>query len=176
MGYIGHRMSENAALAYENGEMPLSKWTKEEIIFAIEEKIDDGELNLKCDIELLKKMYVKTLKGVALRMSSWHHTGSYYNQTDFYEINEYRLEALTNERILEIIEEDKLEKKNAKSKAAVPEERWRCQFLEWSGTRNHPKATEHVEEGIVKGDWFFRKDGSRKKTSANGFRFIERLD
>lgn len=28
---------------------------------------------------------------------------------------------------------------------------------------------------IVKGQWFFRKDGSKKKTSANGFRFIEKV-
>ena len=47
--------------------------------------------------------------------------------------------------------------------------------MEWSGTRAHPKATEIIEEGVVKGDWFFRKDGSKKKTSANGFRFIEKI-
>ena len=55
------------------------------------------------------------------------------------------------------------------------EEKWKCAFLEWSGTRAHPKATEIIEEGVVKGDWFYRKNGSKKKTTANGFSFIEKL-
>lgn len=46
-------------------------------------------------------------------------------------------------------------------------------FLEWSGTRKHPVAKEIVEEGIVKGDWFYRKNGTKKKTTANGFEFIK---
>lgn len=56
------------------------------------------------------------------------------------------------------------------------EERWECAFLEWSGTRKHPVATEVIEEGIIKGNWFYRKDGSKKKTTANGFRFIKKLE
>ena len=31
------------------------------------------------------------------------------------------------------------------------------------------------ERGIVRGQWFYRKDGTKKKTSANGFRFIKRV-
>lgn len=38
MGYIGHKMSERAVEAYRNGEKPLSKWTKEEILKCIESK------------------------------------------------------------------------------------------------------------------------------------------
>lgn len=49
-------------------------------------------------------------------------------------------------------------------------------FLEWSGTRKHPVAKEIVEEGIVKGDWFYRKNGTKKKTTANGFEFIKKLE
>ena len=55
------------------------------------------------------------------------------------------------------------------------EERWKCAFLEWSGSRKHPKATEIIEEGIIKGDWFYRANGSKKKVTANGFRKIERV-
>ena len=65
--------------------------------------------------------------------------------------------------------------KSEEKRREPAEERWKCAFLEWSGSRKHPKATELVEEGIVKGQWFYRQDGSKKKTSANGFRFIEKV-
>ena len=37
-GYNGWSMSNNAIEAYENGEKPLSKWTKTDIFEAIEEQ------------------------------------------------------------------------------------------------------------------------------------------
>ena len=93
------------------------------------------------------------------------------NQTNFYTLDEKYIESLTDEKIDKLLAECKSEERE---KEPV-EERWKCAFLEWSGSRKHPKATELVEEGIVKGQWFFRKDGSKKKTSANGFRFIEKV-
>lgn len=50
-----------------------------------------------------------------------------------------------------------------------------CEIHGRSGSRKHPKATERIEEGTIKGDWFYRADGSKKKTIANGFRFIEKI-
>lgn len=155
-GYSGYSMSNNAVMAYEDGEKPLSKWTKAEIMEGIEK---------------LQKMPIKLLKEVALSYSSWHHTSNRFNKTDFYSIDEDKLEELTDDKIEKMVFDYKSEK--------VPgpvEERWRCAFLEWSGTRKHPKATEIVEEGVVKGDWFYRNDGTKKKTTANGFKFIERLE
>lgn len=35
---------------------------------------------------------------------------------------------------------------------------------------------DNEEEGIVKGDWFYRKNGTKKKTTANGFEFIKKLE
>ena len=166
-GYSGYSMSNNAVMAYEDGEKPLSKWTKAEIM----EGIKKSEIELKCSIEKLQKMPIKLLKEVALSYSSWHHTSNRFNKTDFYSIDEDKLEELTDDKIEKMVFDYKSEK--------VPgpvEERWRCAFLEWSGTRKHPKATEIVEEGVVKGDWFYRNDGTKKKTTANGFKFIERLE
>ena len=164
-GYNGWSMSNNAVAAYENGEKPLSKWTKADIFNAINEQVE-----IKCSIEKLKKLPVKVLKGICLRCSSWHHTSSYYNQTDFYSLDVKRVEELTDDKIKELLLSYKADKK-AESKPL--EEKWECAFLEWSGSRKHPKATEVIEEGIVKGNWFYRNDGSKKKTSANGFRFIK---
>lgn len=167
-GYNGWSMSNNAVDAYENGEKPLSKWRKSDILEAIEE----SEIELKCSIEKLRKLPVKILKEVCLRYSSWHHTSNHYNETDFYSLDEERIENLTDAKIDELLIEYKA---NKNEEVKPTEEKWKCAFLEWGGTRKHPTATEIIEEGTVKGDWFYRKNGSKKKTTANGFRFIEKI-
>lgn len=167
-GYNGFSMSNNAVAAYEDGEKPLSKWTKTDIFDAINER----EVELKCSIEKLKKLPVKVLKEICLTYSSWHHTSNHYNKTDFYSLDVDRIENLTDDKIEELLLDYKTGKK-AESKSS--EERWECAFLEWSGSRKHPVATEVIEEGIIKGNWFYRKDGSKKKTTANGFRFIKQI-
>lgn len=167
-GYNGFSMSNNAVEAYSNGEKLLSKWTKADIFDTIEEQ----EVELKCSIEKLKKLPVKVLKEVCLIYSSWHHTSNHYNKTDFYSLDVDRIENLTDDKIEELLLNHKADKK-AESKPL--EEKWECAFLEWSGSRKHPVATEVIEEGTIKGDWFYRKDGSKKKTTANGFRFIKKI-
>jgi len=167
-GYNGFSMSNNAVAAYEDGEKPLSKWTKADIFDTIEEQ----EVELKCSIEKLKKLPVKVLKEICLTYSSWHHTSNHYNKTDFYSLDVDRIENLTDDKIEELLLYYKTDKK-AESKPS--EERWKCAFLEWSGSRKHPVATEVIEEGIIKGNWFYRKDGSKKKTTANGFKFIKKI-
>lgn len=165
-GYNGFSMSNNAVAAYSDGEKPLSKWTKSDIMNAIENE----HLDLKCSISKLSKVPVKVLKEICLYKSSWHHTSNHFNKTDFYSLDVDEIEDLTDEMIDRIIEE---------SRSIIndnpTEERWKCAFLEWSGSRKYPKATEVIEEGIVKGDWFYRADGSKKKTTAKGFRFIEKI-
>ena len=169
-GYNGFSMSNNAVAAYESGEKPLSKWTKTDIIEAIENAIREEELTLNCSMEKLKKLNAKVLKKICLYHSSWHHTSNHYNRTDFYSLDINSIAEFTDEKIDRIIKSNKEEKPEEPT-----EERWQCAFLEWSGTRNHPKATEVIEEGVVKGDWFYRADGSKKKTTANGFRFLKQI-
>lgn len=103
-GYVGWSMSQRAYQAYEDGEMPLSKWNKKLIIEAIQQKVEDEELVIKFDIELFKKLSVKTMKMFYLYNSSWHHTGKYCRVTEFYSLNDYALEELTNEEILRYLE------------------------------------------------------------------------
>ena len=167
-GYSGYSMSNNAVAAYENGEKPLSKWKKADILEAVKTQ----EVELKCSPSKLQKLPAVLLKEICLCYSSWHHTSSHYNETKFYMLNAEYLEILTDAMVDEIAAE--YNKTYAKEKQPV-EETWECAFLEWSGTRKHPKATEVVEQGIVRGQWFYRKDGTKKKTSANGFRFIKKI-
>ena len=166
-GYHGYSMSNNAVEAYQDGERPLSKWTKTEILSRIRRAIKDEEIELKCSFDKLNKLPVKTLKNELLCVSSWHHTSSHFNRTDFYDIWWDKLEHLTDEEIdgWTTIKEDKPQK-----------EKWLCKFLEWSGSRRHPKATEYTEEGIIKGNWFYRANGSKKSITANGFQKIKKVN
>ena len=87
MGYIGQRMSERAAAAYDMGEKPFSKWTKSEIIERLQKLIDSGDLeSTPEDMKRIKRLTAKTVKYAFLKKSSWHHTGKYYKETDFYDI------------------------------------------------------------------------------------------
>lgn len=40
-GYHNYSMSNNAVAAYENGEMPLSKWSKKAILAAVAAALRD---------------------------------------------------------------------------------------------------------------------------------------
>ena len=168
-GYYHYSMSNNAIEAYGNGEKPLSKWTKTDIIEAIE----SSGIELQCSMEKLRKLPVKILKEQCLYNSSWHHTSKHFNETNFYTLDEDRLSSITDSEIDQMLDKHKADKN---INARPTEEKWKCAFLEWSGSRKHPKATEIIEEGVIKGDWFYRKNGSKKKTTANGFRFIEKIE
>lgn len=174
-GYNGFSMSNNAVAAYRDGEKPLSKWTKKEILNRIANQIEQEELELHCSLALLKKLSLKALKENCLCCSSWHHTSNYFNETNFYDVDIDRIEELTDEKINAILLEEKANRKTG-NKAEEKEEKWLCSFLEWSGTKKHPKAKEFVEEGTIKGNWFIRKNGTKKKTTANGFKFIKKLE
>lgn len=109
-GYYGYSMSNNAVEAYENGERPLSKWRKSDIL----EAISVSEIELKCSISKLQKLPVKVLKEVCLTYSSWHHTSNHYNQTNFYTLDEKYIESLTDEKSINYLQNvnQKREKKN----------------------------------------------------------------
>lgn len=80
-GYNGWSMSNNAVQAYEDGEKPLSKWTKQAFIETIADMTGKDEEEVK---KALKPYAVSTLRSRLLGRSSWHHTSSYYNKTNFY--------------------------------------------------------------------------------------------
>ena len=171
-GYKGYSMSNNAISAYESGEKPFSKWTKSQIIEAIIRANDSGGISLNMSISDLKRIPADLCKRHFLQCSSYHHTSKYYNRTDFYSVDFDAAEALTPEKVKELIAYFIIAEK------VVPlsePERWLCSFLEWSGTRKHPKATEVTEEGTISGNWFIRKDGSKKSITAKGFYKIRKL-
>ena len=75
-GYIANKMSVNASLAYDCGEMPKSKWTKKAIIeFLSEERPDLVEKAQQQPHYILITFLTNT---------SIHHTGALFNQTRFW--------------------------------------------------------------------------------------------
>ena len=168
-GYEGYKMSKRAVYAYEEGEKPLSKWRKSDIIEHAEELIEDQEL-----IKLIKKVNLDILKDKFLVYSSWHHTSSMCNKTDFYKINIDFINGLKKEDIQDMIVSKPKKQKN--------EEKYYFgdfEYLEWSGSRRHPKAEEIVLKDVKvveKGCFYYvyRNDDFiiKKKISSNGTRLI----
>lgn len=161
-GYYNYSMSNNAVAAYSSGEKPFSKWTKSEIINSlIYEEIDTTK------IEMIKNAPATSVKKL-LTLTSWHHTSSYYNKTDFYSVDIAFIQDSTIEQLTEFLKPE-IKKEPTERKAE-------CKYLEWSGTRKHPKATEYVSVGMIKGNWFYLPTGSKKSINANGFRIIRYID
>lgn len=99
-GYKGQSMSVNAVWAYDRGEKPLSKWTKSAILEEIENIFDELPEE---KAEMIKKMTLTELRENFLTYTAYHHTGKFYNSTNFYQVNADRVENITVEEIREIM-------------------------------------------------------------------------
>ena len=78
MGYIGQRMSERAAEAYDSGERPLSQWSKADILDEIA-----AAYGTVAESDA-RKVSAKDLRQRFLKCAGWHHTGKFYSRTYFY--------------------------------------------------------------------------------------------
>lgn len=136
-----YSMSVRARAAYDDGERPLSKWTKSAIIAACADLLDtDPDAAEKLDA--LKHHTLSTLKSNLLTYSSWHHTSKMYNCTNFYAINDDTLTETTPAEIRSW--------QPTKKNVQQPPTRRRgtiC-YLIWGGTRNHPRAWEKCEQNV----------------------------
>lgn len=148
-GYVGYSMSVNANNAYKSGEMPFSKWTKKDLLDILE-----SEYNI--DVSHLKKYKLKTLKEYFLTKTSWHHTSSYFNETDFYGINEDMLTNIDYDKLNE------LEADNSKKEPKKELEKVRVKYGVWTGTRKHPRLDFETEYGIKCGNWIYLEYGKIK--------------
>ncbi len=135
-GYRGYSMSNNAVDAYNDGEMPLSKWTKRELLDAIE--AENNKINVS-------KLTSEELRDNFLTYAGYHHTSSYYNSTVFYRLKD-SVEDLTQSDIDQIIaNRKKREKKEPKPYESKKQMSALVRFTEWTGTRSHPRPVEHTE-------------------------------
>lgn len=126
--YIGQKMSERALEAYDRGERPRSKWSKDDLLKSL-------SVNVR---EKSKKLTLEELRSVLLEKSSWHHTGKYFNKTVFYSINEDVTDIDVDYLISIREKKEKVKTPNLYITAKVS-------FSVWKGTRKHPKRID-VEE------------------------------
>lgn len=119
-----------------------------------------------------------------LSPSEWHHTGSYYNRTDYYDIELLLAMKNNDEDIMSMYDDEEIQEARnqleelksykapeLKSNTYKANVRW----LTWSGTRNHPKATEHIVNNVdvtERGSFYYFKDNDgndvKKKIGSNG--------
>ena len=122
--------------------------------------------------------------------SEWHHTGSYYKETDYYDIRLLLAIKDNNEEIISEYDKDEIKK----AKESLEElKSWRkpkltsntykadVEWLTWSGTRKHPKATRHSVKNVdveERGSYYYFNDeyGTpiKKMIGSNGT-YVNRL-
>lgn len=85
-GYRGKSMSNSAYQSEMYGSFPISKWNKKLLIDTILENTDE----LNYIVPILKKIPFSELKEICLYYDGYHHTGVFYNKTDFYAIESPR--------------------------------------------------------------------------------------
>lgn len=163
-GYKGYSMSNNAVSAYEHGEKPISKWTKSELLGLIKDSYSDL-------YDVAKDAPLDVLRKIFLIKTSWHHTSSRYNKTDFYSFNNYV--DITEDGIISRINTNKPRAKEDKSDKYLAD----IEYLEWGGTRKRPIPKKiELKDVYVQdnGQWriIFDENGNqlmRKNISTKGF-------
>ena len=123
--------------------------------------------------------------------SAWHHTGSYYKETDYYDIRLLLAIKDNDEEVISEYDEDEIKK----AKESLEElKSWRkpkltsktykadVEWLTWSGTRKHPKATNHSVKNVdveERGSYYYFNDEygipTKKMIGSNGT-YVHKLD
>lgn len=131
-------------MAYESGEMPLSKWSKNNIINAIKEMVDSDDIFLNEEsLKSIETMNLKDLRDLFLKRSSWHHTSKFYNKTNFYEIDVGYIERNYEEaKAFREQEENKIREKE-KQKAEKEKQEKTDRIQKWADS--HKKEIEKIK-------------------------------
>lgn len=164
MGYIGQKMSERAQTAYNNGEMPYSKWTKGVIL----SELEDRGLTAKN----FKKYSADTLRNYFLYYTAWHHTGKCFNEIDFYRVDVP--DPIDFNKLNEINAKYKEERAKARAKKKeIKPEIALITYGEWTGPRKHIKLEEHTEYAIIVGNVAYLAYGKTKRMSGSHIEVVE---
>lgn len=172
-GYVGWSMSRRAVEAYESGEMPKSKWTKTAIVDALKGACDELDLMYDPSVERMRK---DELSGRFLCNSSWHHTGKFFNVTDFYAVD---ADAVA-EAFRPMTENELAERQAARDKAladaATAREAMQKEIAEKASLRRAYRAENGFDPDTVAA--FAREHPERchERTSRKGNRVLSYID
>ncbi len=158
-GYHNYSMSNNAVQAYSDGEKPLTKWTKSELLDCLSSEQQ----------EFCRRLTLQELRQELLEYAGWHHTSNYYNKTRFYAISEEAVQELTEDKVATIIEcRATREKKSTCEPVVEMYITALVRYDEWEGSRKHPKL-------VHKEDIVFYKSNEKMVTCYNSNNYQKRL-
>lgn len=170
MGYIGNKYSERAKECYDSNILPMSQWTKRQLLEEIEFEYEIQEIY---EIKL-EKLPLEVLRNVFLVYDSWHHTGTYYKETKFYRLVEIDDMDWVYKNLKSQIEERKKQKCTPQIE---PMEKVYYRWIEWKGTRKYPKLQEYKDYGIKIGNWIYGYDSNgyfrKKNIYSNGVEILK---
>ena len=156
-GYVGQSMSIRAKDAYDNGLLSKAKI----------KKYDLEAVGIDLPIG-----FVKSLMPHIIKPAEWHHTGKYFNETDFYDLEEVkrRLEHINIEQLFKIYKEEQSEQERLKAEKGYYAY---IKYGEWEGTRKHPKLVEYEDYAFIKGKWAHISRSQKKKIDGKHFKVIK---
>lgn len=168
-GYDGYSMSVRARQAYEDGKKPISQFNKDDL-----QAFNDALHEMGIDNKIKSVRALKTFIKKHGYTGEWHHTSSFGNETDFYDM-EIALNDATNESI---------EKANEPQLIETNKYRGEFDYIEWSGTRSRPKANpQHLQDVIIeeRGSFYYVYDENgnqivKKKKGSNGTYITHKRD
>jgi len=156
-------MSNRAVEAYDYGAMPKSKWSKSALVSGIVSEIFGGRIEPEAQ-KALNAHSINFLRKNFLEYDSWHHTGKYYNHSEF-----FRVAALGEAEAIEILQKKEVKAPEVKD-PAIPA---RADWVEFVRTSRGWKAEEYSVHGrIVDHTWFYGLNGSKKKLGGKNFHWI----
>jgi len=129
---------------------------------------NDGLITLKDALKYIRKYarnrHITSVEIADMRYDEWHHTSSYYKCTNYYLLETVAEYAYRNRRRLRAI----------KPKQELVIDNCAVEWLEWSGTRNHPTASKRTLDNvtvIIKGQTatIMTETPFKKRLKTNGF-------
>lgn len=172
-GYVGSKRSVNSQYAIDNYELPLSKYTKENWLSFINEYYKDDNL--------LKSFSMDIIKFVAkeeIQASSWHHTSSFYNKTNHYDMNLVAEYIKENDDSIKEQYKKYLDKETNQKEKNIAE--WSLVVFEYKifgGSARYRKLIDEKKDiGILIGSWIYDIENKKHKANANKINYIEVYD
>ena len=178
-GYVGTSRSVRSQQAINSYEVPLSMINRQLVDGFLHE---NKEQFSKEDFDFLKATPIKKWKYIAKNralFSSWHHTSSFFNETNHYDLNIIAEKLLATKNTLD----DEYKKYLQSQKIENPAITYGVIKVQvWGGSKKHPKIEGYNEvAGIIVGDWLFYKENHsvlgltcKYKTNANKVEWLKR--
>lgn len=152
MGYIGNKYSQRAAAAKVDGKLTLSEINKSVL----------NDYNINLPVGFFKWLLQHRFS------SEWHHTGSYFNETYFYDLEEIKedLEEISKEELEDYkVMYTKYKENIKKEKANLKPQFIKVKYIEWNGNRIHPVPREIITYAIELGPWIYIDKYTKKKAT-----------